>query len=532
MPARVLVADPIAAEGVERLKAGGLEVTVRTGLDHDALLAAIADCEAVIVRSETQITRDVIAAAPRLRAIGRAGVGVDNIDVDAATERGIVVVNAPTGNTISAAELTLALLLALARNVSPAHHALQTGRWDRKSFVGVELRGKVAGVIGLGQVGSAVARRLVALEMRVIAHDPFVPDEHARRLGVELASLDDLLAQSDFITLHTTLTPGAPPLIGAAEIERMKPGVRLVNAARGGLIDEAALLAALDAGRVAGAAIDVFATEPATDSALAAHPRVVATPHLGASTQEAQERVAIDVAREVLNVLRDEPATTAVNAPFIDSASLEVVGPYLGVAHMVGTLATQISDGQWRAIAIEYAGELANHDVTPLKAATVAGLLATISEEHVNLVSVNNIVGHRGWQVTEQKTPDAAPYANLITVRLTTSAGDVTVAGTRVHDDPRIVEINGFRVDVSRGDHDDQHGHILLLHNEDRPGRVGAVGLALGEMLVNISAMDVGKRDEAGEAIMVLSVDRALTEPELARLAAIDGIERVVQALI
>ncbi len=312
----------------------------------------------------------------------------------------------------------------------------------------------------------------------------------------------------------------------------MRDGVRLVNTARGGLIDEAALLEALEAGKVGGAALDVFSQEPAVGNPLAEHPRVVATPHLGASTLEAQERVAIDVAREVLRVLAGAPATTAVNAPLIDAESLDAVGPYLRVAHMIGTLVTQLTEGQFQAVSIDYSGAIALHDVTPLKAATIAGLLDTISEEPVNLVSVNNVIAHRGWPVSEQKLPDAAPYANLITVNLTSSSGDVRVSGTLVHGQPHIVEIDGFRVDVSRAERDDEHGHILILHNEDRPGRVGAVGLALGEMEVNISAMDVGKLGEEGEAIMVLSVDRVLTPPEIDGLLALGGIEKVLQATI
>ena len=531
MNPRVLVADPIAPEGIEFLSKAA-DVDLKTGLDPAELIAIIDVYDGLIVRSETKVTAAVIGAATKLRAIGRAGVGVDNIDVAAATEQGIVVVNAPTGNTVSAAELAVALLLAQARNVPAADTSLRAGVWQRADFIGVELRGKTAGIVGLGQVGSAVARRLVAMEMDVLGHDPFVPDDRARLQGVELVDLITLLRESDFNTLHTTLTPGAPALLGAEQFSVVKRGVRLVNTARGGLIDAAALLVALDDGRVAGAALDVFAQEPATANPLTHHPRVIATPHLGASTYEAQERVAVDVAREVLTVLEGRPASTAVNAPFIDPESLDMIGPYLGVAQMVGTLVTQLSEGQLRSLSIVYGGDLALHDVTPLKAAAVSGLLATISEEQVNLVSVNNIIAGRGWLVSEQKVLDAAPYTNAITICLTTDEATVCVTGALVHDEPRIVEIDGFRVDVSRGDHDHAHGHILMLHNEDRPGRVGAVGVALGKMGVNISAMDVGKRDEEGEAIMVLSVDRALGVAEIERLLAVDGIEKVVQAEI
>jgi D-3-phosphoglycerate dehydrogenase len=529
---RILVADSIASEGIERLRTAA-KVDVRTGLSEDELAAAIPGYDALLVRSATEVPRRVIEAAVRLRVIGRAGVGVDNIDVDAATDRGIVVVNAPTGNTVSAAELTVALILALSRHVAAADASLRSGAWDRAAYVGVELRGKTAGVIGLGQVGSAVARRLVGLEMLVIAHDPFVPDDRARLLGVELAGFDDLLARADFLTLHTTFTPGSSPLLGAAEIARMKPGARLINTARGGLVDETALLDALDSGRLAGAAIDVFSAEPATANPLARHHRVVVTPHLGASTTEAQERVAVDVAHEILQVLDGKPATTAVNAPFLDPETMEAVGPYLTVAEAAGRLATQIATGQWQSVRIDYQGEIADHDVTALKAAAVAGLLAPISDEHVNLVSVNKILEQRGLEVVEQKKSDAGLYTNLITVRLQTAEATYCVSGALAHGEPHIVEIDGFRVDVSPDPQHGQHTHLLILRNEDRPGRIGAVGSALGEMGANISSMDVGTdAGGSGRAIMVLNVSRALDLDEVTSLAAIPGIEDVKQATI
>ena len=538
-PLRILVADSIAGEGVERLRQdGNVRVDVRTGLSEHELIAAIPQYDALLVRSATQVPRRVIQAADRLQVIGRAGVGVDNIDVEAATDRGIVVVNAPAGNTVSAAELAIAHFLALSRHIAAADASLRGGAWKRSDYLGVELRGKVAGVVGLGQVGGAVARRLLGLEMTVLAYDPFVPDERARLLGEELVTFDELLARADFITLHTTLTPGAPPLLGPAEFAAMRPGARLINTARGGLVDEAALIAALDSGRLAGAALDVFSTEPASGNPLTRHPKVVVTPHLGASTQEAQERVAVDVADDVLQVLHGRPATAAVNAPFVDPETMEALGPFLNVAEAAGRLVTQIATGRWQSLRIEYQGGIADHDVTALKAAAVAGLLAPISEEHVNLVSVNKIIEQRGLRLVEEKTPDAGLYGNLITVRLQTEAGTSCVSGALAHGDPHIVEIDGFRVDVAGDFFHDGHTHMLILHNEDRPGRIGAVGNALGEMGVNISAMDVGRpaahraSDGAGIAIMVLTVDRHLGPAELAALAAIPGIGDVKQAEI
>jgi len=527
---QILVSDSIAQEGIDLL-AQHASVDVRVDLSPEELLAAIPDYDALVVRSQTQVTGDVIRAGERLRVVARAGVGVDNIDVAAATERGVVVVNAPTGNTVSAAELTVALLMALARHVLAADSSLREGKWERRNFLGMEVRGKTAGIVGLGQVGAAVARRLRALEMQVLAFDPYVPDERARMLGVELIGLEDLLRRSDFVSLHTALTDETRNLIGREQLALMKVEARIINTARGGLIDEAALLEALDAGEIAGAALDVFEQEPPSSAALLSHPHVVVTPHLGASTTEAQEHVAVDVAREVRLVLDGQPATVAVNAPFVDPETLEVIGPYLEVARMCGTLATQLTDGQWQSLRINYDGEIAEHDVTTLKAATVAGLLETISEEHVNLVSVNTIIAHRGWQVIEEKSPEAEEYANLITVRLTTSNGEVKVAGTLGHGRAHIVEINGARVDVARGEYSDGHSHILILENEDRPGRIGAVGNELGDMGVNISSMDVG-RQERGMALMVLTIGRALKPLEAERIVSIPGIDQVVQAKI
>ena len=531
MGSRILVADQISPEGIEILK-GGAKVDVRTGMTPEELAEVLPTYHGLVVRSQTKVTRDALEKASQLRVVGRAGVGVDNIDVEAASERGIVVVNAPAGNTISAAELTVALLLALARHVVSADQSLHRGEWKRSSFVGVEVRGKTVGLIGLGQVGSAVARRLRALEMNVLGFDPFVPAERAQMLGVELSGLDGLLERSDFVSLHCALTPDTTHLLGAKRIRRMKQGARLVNAARGGLVDEAALLEALDSGHLAGAALDVFEEEPPNkDNPLLRHPKIVTTPHLGASTLEAQEQVAVDVAREVLQVLVGKPATAAVNAPVMDPETLAAVGPYLEVAEMCGTVAMQLGGTGWREVFIDYRGELARHDVTALKAAAVAGLLSSISEERVNAVSLPHVLSRRGWQGQERKADDAGPYTNLVSVRLIGSDGEAIASGTLVHGTPHIVEINGFEVDVSRSAATRGEGHVLIVENEDRPGRIGAVGTALGEIEVNVSHMAVGKRDarRSREAIMVVSIHRRLTDEEIESLASIPGIERIVQ---
>ncbi len=532
---RVLVAELLAEEGVALL-GDSVEVVDGSDLSREALLFTIADCDALIVRSGTRVDRELIGAAPKLRLIGRAGAGVDNIDLDAASERGVIVLNAAGGNTVSAAELTIALLLALSRHLASANASLRAGEWNRAAFVGTELRGKTAGIIGLGLVGAAVARRLQAMDMRTIAYDPFLSEERAQSVGVELVSLDTLLSESDVVSLHSSAVPGAPPLLGPTQFASLKHGALLVNTARGRLVDEVALAGALRAGQVGGAALDVFAVEPAHENPLIQHPHVLATPHLGASTQEAQERVAVDIASETLRVLRGEPSVAAVNAPLIDPASLEAVGPYLRVAEMCGRLATQLATGQWRDIAIHYSGEIGSHDVTPLKASVVSGLLAPISDEHVNLVNINRVIAHRGWQIVERKMPNAEPYTSTITVELHTSTGTTSLIGTLEHGRPAVVEIDGFRVHVAaplaHAGASWDHLHLLVLRNEDRPGRVGAVGVALGQLDVNIAAMDVGfePNDPSAMALMALTISRTLTVAELGKLEAIDGIEDVAQA--
>lgn len=519
MAHRILVCDPIAEDGVAALRASGAEVEVKTGLKPGDLRKAVDGFDALVVRSETKVTREIIEAASKLQVVGRAGVGVDNIDLDAATERGVVVVNAPTGNTISAAEHAIALMLALARNIPDANASLRSGKWERSKFVGQEVRGKTLGIIGLGQVGSEVARRARGLEMRVIALDPFVPEERARVLGVDLVSKDELLRESDFVSVHTTLTEGTKSLIGADDLRAMKPTARVINTARGGIIDEDALAQALEEGWIAGAAIDVFQTEPITDHPLFKSSKVIVTPHLGASTTEAQERVAVDVAEQILCVLNGEPARYAVNAPLIPPETYSFLGPYLPVARKVGFLAVQLHEGQMGDVEIDYAGEISQHDVTPLRAAILGGLLAPISDDHVNVVNVDIIAQRRGITITEKHVPSHELYANLITVRCISSGGEAEVSGTLAHDGPHIVSIDDFWVDVPPSE-----GYILLCENRDRPGMIGAVGTLLGEFAVNISFMNVGRHAKRGEALMVLALDDKLLEEQIERVRHISGI--------
>jgi D-3-phosphoglycerate dehydrogenase len=383
----------------------------------------------------------------------------------------------------------------------------------------MEVRGKTLGLLGLGQVGSEVARRARGLEMRVIAHDPFVPEERARAIGADLVSMKELLSESDFISVHTTLTEGTKSLLGEAELRSMKPTARVINTARGGIIDEIALKKALDEDWIAGAAIDVFETEPITSHPLFESDKVVVTPHLGASTAEAQERVALDVAEQILAVLNGEPARYAVNAPMISAETYSYLAPYIPVAFKLGSLATQLHEGQMGRIEIDYSGEFSQHDVSPLKAAAVGGLLAPISEEHVNVVNVDIILQRRGMLITERMGPSHEIYANLLTVRVPSTAGGTEVSGTIAHGGPHIVSIDDFWVDVPPSE-----GYLLLCENKDRPGMVGAVGMLMGEFGVNISFMNVGRHEKRGVALMVLALDETLTPKQIARVQDIPGI--------
>lgn len=520
---RILVADPVAAEGIELLRAAG-DVDVKTGQPADSLIAMIPDYDALVVRSETKVTRAVIEAGTRLQVVGRAGVGVDNIDLDAATERGVIVVNAPQGNTVAAAEHTVALLMALARHIPQADASMRAGKWDRKTFVGTEIRGKTLGIVGLGKIGSEVARRAVAMEMRVIAHDPFVPVERAKALGVESVDFEQLLMLSDFLTVHPPLTAATNGMIGEAELAKMKDGVRLINVARGGIIDEAALAAAVESGKVAGAAIDVFTSEPPTDDRLSHDPRIIVTPHLGASTAEAQERVAIDVAEQIVDVLGGKPARYAVNAPLLAPETLKVVGPYMEVAELLGSVATQLVTGKLENIELEYYGEIAEHDTTPLRASVIRGLLKPISVENVNLVNANLVAQSRGWDIEERKRTTHDVFVNLVQVKVGTSeAGGVSVGGTIEHGQANIVSINGLDIDIVPV----PGSYLVVCDNEDRPGMIGRVGTLLGQWDINIQFMQVGRQQRRGRALMLLAVDESPTPEQLAAIEDIDGIYNV-----
>ncbi len=518
---KVLIADPVGEEGIDILRSYA-EVDIKPGLKPEELISIIGDYEALVVRSQTQVSSKVIEAGKKLQVIARAGVGVDNIDVEEATQRGIVVVNAPTGNTTSATEHTIALMLALARHIPQANAVLKSGVWQRGDFVGTEVRNKTLGIVGLGNVGSEVARRARGLEMQVIAYDPFISADHARNLQVELVPLKQLLKESDFITLHIPLTKSTKGLIGAKEIALLKPTVRIINTARGGLIDEAALVKAVKEKKIAGAAIDVFATEPLTDSILFGEDNIIVTPHLGASTTEAQAMVARDVAEQVIAVFKGQPARYAVNAPIISDETLAVLAPFIKAASTAGKLVSQLAEGQVSSIRIKYNGEISNYDTNALKVTVLGGLLEGISEERVNLVNANLVAARRGLTVVEQEEATCENYASLITVEATTSAGTTTVATTVMRGETHIVRVNDYWIDIVPGD-----GYFLFSDHLDRPGLIGAVGKITGDANIDISYMHVGRLKPRGQALMILVLDEPLPEEQQQQILSIPDVYTV-----
>jgi len=518
---KVLIADPLADEGIDILRRHA-EVDVKTGLKAEELIAIIGDYEALIVRSQTKVTDKVIQAGKKLQVIARAGVGVDNIDVKEATQRGIVVVNAPTGNTISAAEHTIALMLSLARHIPQANAVLKSGAWRRSDFMGTEVRGKTLGIIGLGNVGSEVARRARGLQMKLIANDPFISDDHARNLQVELVPLKQLLKEADFITLHMPMTPQTKGLIGAKELASVKPTVRIINTARGGLIDEEALASAVKEERVAGAAIDVFPTEPVTESVLFGEDKIIVTPHLGASTTEAQAMAAIDVAEQVVEIFEGRPPRYPVNAPFIPVETLSALAPFIQVATTLGRLASQLAEGQTNTIQIQYEGEISNYDTNVLKAAALGGLLEGISEERVNLVNANILASRRGLNVVEQKESSCENYTSLITLEVTTSAGTTITAGTVIHGESHIVRVNNYWIDIVP-----TGGYFIFSDHLDRPGLIGTVGKIAGDADINISAMHLSRLKPRGQALMILALDEPLLEEKQQELLSLPDVYTV-----
>ncbi len=545
---RVLVADHLSEDGITLLKSEpGLEVDVKTGLSPTELAEIIGAYEGLVVRSSTKVTAEVIAKANRLKVIGRAGVGLDNVDADAATKRGIIVMNVPSGNTISTAEYTMSMILALSRRIPQAYASLRGGAWERSKFVGTELFGKTLGIIGLGKIGTEVAKRAQAFGMRIIAHDPFLSSERSQQLEIQLTDANTLYAEADVITVHTPLTVETRHLIGAAEIASMKKGVRLVNCARGGIIDEAALHQAIVSGHVAGAALDVFEEEPPKkDHPLLQLEQVVAVPHLGASTQEAQLNVAIEVAKQVADALLGRGIRNAVNMPSVDAKTLQVLQPYILLAERLGSLAAQLSGGKIAEIRVTFVGEVTHHDTSPVTLAVLKGVLSPMVGENVNYVNAALIAAERGIRVVEAKASRMDEFANLIALEVRggsaslslppappanrvaedgpgsersespplgfakRSHGDesrddgetLTLQGTlSARREPRIVKIDRYFVEVALD------GYLLILKNEDKPGLIGQLGTLLGESTINIAGMSNGRDKPGGTAITVVSID-------------------------
>lgn len=524
---KVLVSDPISDHGIQQLtEASDIVVEKRTGLSEDELTAIIGEYDALIVRSQTKVTRRIMDAARKLKVIGRAGVGVDNIDLEAATQRGIVVVNAPDGNTISTCEHTFAMIMATARMIPQAYAKTIKGEWDRKSFVGVELRNKVLGVIGMGRIGSEVAKRAKAFGMKVIGYDPFLTEERAEKLGVQLGTVDDVVSQADFITVHTPLTKETRHIISRPQFAKMKKGVRIINCARGGIIDEQALIEALNEGIVAGAAFDVFEEEPpAPDHPFLHHPKIVVTPHLGASTVEAQENVAIDVSEEVLHILRGEPFKNAVNMPPVAPEVLNRLQPYFSLGEKMGSLVAQMNEKPIKQIGIDFSGELAEVDTSQLVRYIVKGFLSRHFGNEVNIVNSLHLAKTRDVHIVRQKSTATKGFTNLITVSVNTGSEERKIAGTLLNGyGARIVEIDRYPVDIA------PEGNLLLISHTDKPGIIGRLGTLLGNNDINIATMQVGRRNFGGAAIMVLTVDKPVpkeVQDELLRLGDIHSVREI-----
>ncbi|WP_342526176.1 phosphoglycerate dehydrogenase [Chryseomicrobium sp. FSL W7-1435] len=521
---KVLVCDPLSEEGLQPLRDHpSSQVDILTNLSREELLDKVADYDALLVRSQTTIDAAVIHAALRLKIIGRAGVGVDNIDLQAATEQGVLVVNAPDGNTNSAAEHTLAMLMSLARNIPQAFHALKNRQWDRKSFIGVELKGKTLGVIGLGRIGAEVAQRAKGQRMKVVAYDPFLTVEKAEKLGVTMGTVDEVIQVADFITVHTPLVKETKHLLNQEAFEKMKPGVQLVNCARGGIIDEDALYDAIQSGKVAGAALDVFEIEPFVDHKLLSLPQVIATPHLGASTVEAQEVVAVDVCDDVVRYFTGQAVKNPVNLSAVPKDVLKKVEPYLLLGEKLGSFVQDLANGLVEEFRVVYSGELQDIDVSPITRNVLKGFLRSRLGESVNEVNAKLFADRLGITVVEQKTSQSKGFTSLITVEVLTKVEVRKVSGTLLNGlGARIVRVDDFIVDVPL------EAHLVFIRHKDQPGAIGRVGMSLAEERINIATMQVGRAERGGAAIMMLTVDKHVKAGSVTKLKTLPDIEDVI----
>lgn len=521
---KVLVSDPISDLGIQQLNdAADVIVDKKTGLKENELIAIIGEYDALLVRSQTKVTEKIMEAGKKLKVVGRAGVGVDNIDLEAATKRGIVVINAPDGNTIATCELTFAMMMSAARQIPQAYKKTVSGEWDRKTFVGVELRAKVLGIIGMGRIGSEVAKRAKVFGMEVIGYDPFLTEDRAEKMGVKLGTVNEIAAQADFITVHTPLTPETRHILGKAQFAIMKKGVRIINCARGGIVDEMALIDAINEGIVAGAAFDVFEAEPpAADHPFLNHPQIIVTPHLGASTVEAQENVAIDVSEEVLHILRSEPFKNAVNMPPVPANVLSVLQPYFQLGEKLGRFVGKLSENPIEEIIVKYAGDLSDVDTAPLTRYIVKGVLMNHLADEVNIVNAMHMAKLREVNIMVQKATASKTFTNLVTVTLKSKNEEKTIAGTLLSGyGERIVQIDQYPVDIA------PEGTMLLISHSDKPGIIGRVGTLLGNNQVNIASMQVGRKVIGGSAIMVLSIDKEAPSDVLTELSQLADLINV-----
>ncbi len=522
---KVLISDSLSKQGVDILEKGGLEVDTKLKLPPAQLIEEIGQYDGLIIRSDTKVTKEVIAAAKNLKVIGRAGSGLDNVDIPAATKRGIVVMNTPGGNTITTAEHAFALIFSMARQTPQAYSSVKSGKWEKSKFMGIELFNKTLGIIGLGQIGSWVARLAQGAGMNVIAYDAFLSTENAQKIGVEQVDLATLFSRSDIITLHTPLTAETKYLINAESIEKMKSGVRIVNCARGGVVDEAALLTALTSGKVAAAAFDVFEKEPVDPN----HPLLkldnfICTPHLGAATLEAQENVALAIANQLVDYLVHGVVRYAVNLPSISLDLMPKVQPYVLLAEKIGSFIGQTLEGGISAVQIEYHGEAADLQSAPMTVAALKGLLAPLLEETVNYVNAPALAKERGIELTEKKTTESGNYASLLTMRVTTTSGRKTVSGAVFHKtEPRFIEIDGMALEII------PEGDMLSIHNDDKPGVIGHLGQLLAENQINISRMQVGRDCPGGLALSVFGLDAAVPDSVLKEIRTIPHVRSVKQ---
>ena len=518
---KVLISDKMDPNAARIFAEMGCDVDVITGETPEQLIARIGEYEGLAIRSSTKVTKEVLAAAKNLKVIGRAGIGVDNVDIPAASAQGVVVMNTPFGNSITTAEHAIALIFALARQLPEANAQTQAGLWPKNGFMGVEVTGKTLGLIGAGNIASIVASRALGLRMKVVAFDPFLTPERAVEMGVEKADLDTLLAKADFITLHTPLTDQTRNILSAENLAKTKKGVRIVNCARGGLIDEAALKAGLDSGHIAGAALDVFQTEPAKDSPLFGTPNFICTPHLGASTTEAQVNVALQVAEQLADFLVNGGVTNALNMPSLSAEEAPKLKPYMKLAEVLGSMVGQLTLDSVPRISIHVEGAAAELNIKPIVAAVLAGFMR-VQSDTVNMVNAPFLAKERGLEVREVKTEREGDYHTLIRVSVKTEAGERSVAGTLFNNvEPRLVEMFGIKVEA------ELTGSMLYIVNEDAPGFIGRIGTLLGENGINIGTFNLGRRAAGGEAVLLLSVDSPVAGTVLEQARALPGVKTV-----